>query len=290
MASKSPLVTVIIPNYNYGHYLGQAIDSVLDQTHKNVQLIVVDNESTDNSVEIVRGYGEALTLIQKPHGGVSSARNLGLAHAKGDYICFLDSDDTWLPEKLASQLQLLESSEAGLVYSGINLCNQELEVEAALVPKYRGNCADMYLRYPTTAIILLGCSNAMIKREFALKVGGFNTSLHFSADWDYFRRICDLTEVEYVNDFLVNYRRHQKSMSSGSILDFYDDNELAIREFLRDIRAQAVPKYTRSEQLGLWIRFQFQAIKAMLRAGLVIDAIKRFRRLFRRDYTDTTLS
>lgn len=279
MAKTNPLISVIIPNYNYGRYLGQAIDSVLGQTYKNVQLIVVDNESTDNSVEIADRYGEALTLIRKPHGGVSSARNLGLAQATGEYICFLDSDDTWLPEKLASQLEALHSTNAGVVYAGVNLCDQKMKKEAVLKPKYRGKCADKFLKYPTSAIILLGCSNAMIKREIAFKVGGFNTSLHFSADWDYFRRICDLTEAEYIDDFLVNYRRHQKSMSSGSLLDFYQDNELAICEFLRDMRKSEIPKYSKTEQLGLWVRFQLLGFKSMLMAGLVKDAFKRLGRI-----------
>lgn len=279
MRGSKPLISVIIPNYNYGHFLGEAIESVLGQTYENVQLIVVDNHSTDNSVEIAKRYGEALTLIQKPHGGVSSARNLGLTQATGAFICFLDSDDAWLPEKLSTQLEMVQSSNAGVVYSGVNLCDQELRKEGVLRPRFRGQCADLYLKYPTSAIILLGCSNAMIKREIALEVGGFNTSLHFSADWDYFRRICELTNVEYVEDVLVNYRRHQKSMSSGSIQDFYKDNELAIRVFLREIQSQAVPRYSTAAQFGLWIRFQLQAIKAMLRAGRVIDAIKQFGRI-----------
>jgi len=276
----SPLISVVIPNYNYGRFLGQAIESVLEQTYKHVQLIVVDNESTDNSVEVAMQFGDKLTLIRKPHGGVSSARNLGFSQALGEFICFLDSDDTWLPQKLASQLVALQSSSAGVVYSGVNLCNQDMKREAVLTPKFRGNCADKFLRHPTSAIILLGCSNAMIKREIAVEVGLFNTSLHFSADWDYFRRVCDLADVEYVDALDVNYRRHQKSMSSGSIVSFYDDNELAIREFIHDIRKSTVPKYPAMQQFSLWIRFQFQAVKAMLRAGLVMHAIKRFRRIF----------
>lgn len=280
MTKEGPLISVIIPNYNYGQFLGQAIESVLNQTYKHVQLIVVDNESTDNSVEVAQRFDGELTLIQKNHGGVSSARNLGLAHASGDYICFLDSDDTWLPEKLASQLAVLESSEAGLVYSGVNLCNQELESEATLVPKYRGKCTDMYLRHPTTAIILLGCSNAMLRREIADRAGGFNTSLHFSADWDYFRRVCYLTDVEYVKDLQVNYRRHRLSMSAGSILDFYNDNELAVREFLHDIRKPRTPTYSKLRQFGFWTRFQVKAIKSMLKAGLFKDALRRLGRIF----------
>jgi glycosyltransferase involved in cell wall biosynthesis len=97
---KGPLISVIIPNYNYGRYLTDSIESVLNQTYKNIQLIVVDNGSTDNSVVIASNYSNSLTLIEKEHGGVSSARNFGLLHAKGEYVCFLDSDVSWLPDNL----------------------------------------------------------------------------------------------------------------------------------------------------------------------------------------------
>lgn len=280
MRDANPLVSVIIPNYNYGHFLGQAIESVLNQTYKNIQLIVVDNQSTDNSIDVAKKFGANLTLIQKPHGGVSSARNLGFSQTTGEYICFLDSDDTWVPDKIEGQLAVILSSNAGVVYSGINLCNQDMKSESVLLPKYRGQCSDEYFKYPSKAIILLGCSNAMIRREKAIEVGDFNTDLHFSADWDYFRRLCDLTDVEYLSELHVNYRRHQKSMSSGSLLDFNKDNELAIREFLQDIRKPIIPKYKRKEQFGLWMRFQFQATKSLLKAGLIVEAIKRFRKIF----------
>jgi len=260
--------------------LGQAIESVLNQTYKNIQLIVVDNQSTDNSIDVAKKFGANLTLIQKPHGGVSSARNLGFAQTTGEYICFLDSDDTWLPDKLATQVQALVSSSAGVVYSGVNLCDQDMKKEEVLVPKYRGKCSELYRKYPSSAIILLGCSNAMIRREIAAAVGDFNISLHHSADWDYFRRVCDLTDVEYLSDLHVNYRRHLTSMSSGSLLEFNRDNELAIREFLRDMRNPQMPKYTTLEQFGLWARFQFIATKSLLKAGLIPDAFKRLWKIF----------
>jgi glycosyltransferase involved in cell wall biosynthesis len=279
LPTANPLVSVVIPNYNYGHFLAQAIESVLDQSYKNIQLVIVDNESTDNSIEVAMRYSADSTLIQKRHGGVSSARNLGFAQTMGEYICFLDSDDTWLPGKLARQVQALASSSAGVVYSGVNLCDEDMKRYAVLQPKYRGKCSENYFKYPTSAIILLGCSNAMIRREIAAAVGDFNIALHHSADWDYFRRVCDLTDVEYLSDLHVNYRRHQRSMSSGSLLEINRDNELAILEFLRDIRIPMAPKYTTMEQFGLWMRFQFLATKSLLRAGFISDAIKRFGRI-----------
>ena len=91
--ADSPLITVIIGNYNYAHFLEQAIRSVLDQTYENVQLIVVDDGSTDHSRDIIHSFGDAVQAIFQENAGQGAAFNAGLALAQGDIICFLDSDD-----------------------------------------------------------------------------------------------------------------------------------------------------------------------------------------------------
>ena len=280
MANSNPLVSVIIPNYNYGHYLGDAIESVLNQTHKNFQLIVVDNESTDNSIDVASRYGNAVTLIQKKHGGVSSARNLGMTIAKGDFVCFLDSDDTWTPEKIEMQIKVALATQAEIVYSGVRVCDSKLAKVEDLLPEYRGDCAQHFYKFPTKAIILLGCSNAMISREALEKVGEFKTYLHFSADWDFFRRICKTASVEYVPLAQVFYRRHSQNMSSGSIVSLYSDNELAVRDFIWEIRQENQHMYSKLLQFNLWYRFQWQAIKALLLSKRYTEAMKRFLRIF----------
>ena len=96
-----PLVSIIIDNYNYGRYLKSAIDSALEQTYPNTEIIVVDDGSTDDSQEIIKGYQEKIKPILKSNGGQASAFNAGFAASRGDIICFLDSDDTYLPFKVA---------------------------------------------------------------------------------------------------------------------------------------------------------------------------------------------
>jgi glycosyltransferase involved in cell wall biosynthesis len=280
LLESGPLVSVIIPNYNYGKYLGQAIESVLDQTYKNVELIVVDNESTDNSIEVVTRFLDVVTLIQKSHGGVSSARNLGLSNAKGEYICFLDSDDTWNPDKLESQIEIARTSQAGVVYSGVAVCDAELSKIEELFPEFEGDCSSLFFRYPTKAIILLGCSNAMIRKEIVVKAGDFKSHLHISADWDFFRRICRITSVAFVAKTQVNYRRHNQNMSSRSVEKYYSDNELAILDCINENRAETTKI---SSELGLflfWSRFQWQAIKSLLKSKCFSQAVKRFFRTF----------
>lgn len=103
--SINPLVSVIIGNYNYGRFIAEAIDSVLNQTYRNFELIVVDDGSTDNSREIIKSYGNKLTAIYQQNGGQSAAFNVGFAASKGEIICFLDSDDYYYKEKLAKVVE-----------------------------------------------------------------------------------------------------------------------------------------------------------------------------------------
>jgi glycosyltransferase involved in cell wall biosynthesis len=280
MIDKSPLISIVIPNYNYGHFLSEAIESVLNQTYKNIEIIVVDNESTDDSIIIASQYLDLITLLVKEHGGVSSARNLGMSIAKGDYICFLDSDDSWTPEKLEMQLEVAQASQVGVVYSGVNLCDSKLMKEEELHPEYRGDCSFLFFNYPTKAIVLLGCSNALISRNAINEVGEFKSYLHFSADWDFFRRLCKITEVDYVPVPQINYRRHSQSMSSGSIESYYDDNELAIMDFINEIRHEGCQQFSTLRLFDLWRRFQFQGMKALFRNGRYLGSIKRFLRVF----------
>jgi glycosyltransferase involved in cell wall biosynthesis len=103
-----PLVSVLINNYNYARYLGEAIDSALAQTYHPAEVIVVDDGSTDGSRDIIASYGSRIVSIAKQNGGQASAFNAGFAASKGDIICFLDSDDLFLPEKLSSVVKIFE--------------------------------------------------------------------------------------------------------------------------------------------------------------------------------------
>ena len=109
-------VSVIIPTFNRGNYVAQAIDSVLQQTEKDIEVIVVDDDSTDNTREIVESYQDKVHYIHTEHGGPAHARNVGLKNAQGEYIAFLDSDDLYFPYKVKLQVSLLKKyPEIGMV-------------------------------------------------------------------------------------------------------------------------------------------------------------------------------
>ncbi len=114
-----PEVTAIIPAFNAGRFINRTIDSVLAQTYKDFELIVVDDGSTDNTAEIVKSYGSKVIYIYQPNAGDGPARNAGIKAAKGKWIAFLDHDDEWLPEKLDAQMKLL-SANPDLRWCGTN--------------------------------------------------------------------------------------------------------------------------------------------------------------------------
>lgn len=124
------LVSVIMPMYNSGMFVAQAIESVIAQTYSNWELLVIDDFSTDGSREVVEGYARRDSrihlLINDNHVGMPYApRNFGIRHAKGDYIAFLDSDDMWLPNKLAVQIPLFEDRRVAVVFSDYEKINEE---------------------------------------------------------------------------------------------------------------------------------------------------------------------
>ena len=111
-------VTVIIPAYNGAAYIARAVESALAQTHKPLEVLVVDDGSTDRTAEIVAAMPPPVRLIRKENGGPASARNLGAREAKGNWLALLDADDLWQPVKLETQIKAIETIEADVYYSG----------------------------------------------------------------------------------------------------------------------------------------------------------------------------
>jgi len=111
---SKPLVSIIIPNYNKAPYIREAIESALNQTYKNIEVIVVDDGSTDESKEIIKSFGKRIKAYFLPHKNANVARNFGFKKSKGEYIQFLDSDDIILPEKIEKQVEVLEKTGADM--------------------------------------------------------------------------------------------------------------------------------------------------------------------------------
>ena len=239
-----------------------SIESVLNQTYTNIELIVVDDGSTDDSVHIIKEYKSELTLLEQDNNGVSAARNLGINAANGELICLLDADDVWLSNKVRDQVEHFLNPNCGLVYSSVIVCDEQLSKIDYLSAEYRGDCRSLHFRFPTRSVVTLGCSTAMFRKKLFESVGGFDTKLNTSADWDFFRRIANLSHLEFIPQATVYYRRHKNNMSLQPLKMYYADNEIAITKLFTD---EEYPQNSLTKPfmlLYVWARFQLGAASA----------------------------
>jgi glycosyltransferase involved in cell wall biosynthesis len=200
-------VSVIIPNYNYGRFLRQAIQSALGQSLKPHEVIVVDDGSTDDSNEILRSFGDQIIAVEQENSGVGAARNKGAEIASGDLLAFLDADDYWHSDKLKKQVRKFESdTEIGFVHCGLT----NVDENGAYVDDYlagdEGRVADRLLRFQPVVI----ATTVIVRRDVFLKIGGYDTSpdLHPSEDWDLCYRLSRETKLGFVREPLHYYRHH----------------------------------------------------------------------------------
>ena len=262
---RSERVSVIIPNYNYARYLPQSINSVLNQTYQNFDLIVVNNGSTDNSIEVLNSFGEKIRIIDQVNLGQSGARNSGLKAAEGEFIAFLDADDVWEIDKLEKQMGLM-SETTKLVYSGISKFSETSYLTEGLVlPQYRGDCSEYFINKPAVSIVLSGESTALFSRSLIELIGDFDLNLNSAAGWDFFRRCSKHTCFDFINEPLTNYRIHESNMSrsiEGNISDIrnaykniFEDNDWNIapslaRKISRQLEISFMKTYILNRQFS----------------------------------------
>ena len=209
MKSVNPLISVIIPAFNHEEFIGEALDSVLDQTYRNLEVIVVDDGSTDNTKEVLKRYEEEIKYIYQQNRGVSSARNRGIAISRGEFIAFLDADDIWLPEKLEVQLNLMEGEGSiGLVGCGRYGMDYSGNTMEGLLGKNYSNHVEFLNQLLIGNIFRGGSTGAFVKKECFEKVGLFDESMRFGEDWDMWIRIAKLYKVRFVDKPMVKVRQH----------------------------------------------------------------------------------
>jgi glycosyltransferase involved in cell wall biosynthesis len=202
-------VSVIIPTYNYARFIGDALGGVFSQTRSPAEIIVVDDGSTDETQDIVRGFGDGVKYIRQENAGVCAARNRGVAESTGELISFLDADDIWEPTKLERQaLRFASDDLIGLVHCGMREFDGEndetvrLQIEGA-----EGHVADKLLLWESPSVNVSG-SVVMVSRDAFDAVGGFDTQMKVAEDWDFCYRVARKYKVGFVPEALVNYRSH----------------------------------------------------------------------------------
>ena len=211
-----PEVSVVIPAYNAGRYIDQAVESVLAQTFDDLEVIVVDDGSTDDTQAVIDAFGVRVRYISQENSGVSVARNNGVAAGSGRYVAFLDADDTWLPHKLSRQLHALgESKDSRFSYTAAFVTDPDLNPIETRRPEPGVTRAVLLLE---GNVVGIGSSSVVCERELFRRAGGFDPSLSQCADWDMWIRLSALTGFSYVDEPLLNYRQHGLNMSADPCL------------------------------------------------------------------------
>ncbi|MEE4262581.1 MAG: glycosyltransferase [Desulfobacteraceae bacterium] len=212
-------MSVIIPTYNRGWIVKEAIDSVLGQDFSDFELIVVDDGSDDNTREVLGAYAKAITVLHQSNKGVSAARNRGIAEASGRLIAFLDSDDLWLPGKLKTQVKFFEENADAMI-------NQTQEIwmrnGIRVNPKKRHHKFSGMIFKRSLALCLVSPSAVMIRKSLFDTVGVFDERLPACEDYDLWLRISCRYPVHLI-DFPLIIKRggHDDQLSKAAGLDKY---------------------------------------------------------------------
>ncbi|MFW5883131.1 MAG: glycosyltransferase family 2 protein, partial [Verrucomicrobiota bacterium] len=275
-----PKVSVIIPTYNRKALLARAIESVQAQTFTDFELLVIDDGSTDGTAELMAALDEPrLRYLQQPqNAGVAAARNRGLREARGRYIAFLDSDDTWLPHKLASQVEILDAAPeaVGLVYGGVE--DVGADTTRTFLPEAEGRIFEALL---LSNVVHAATITSLIRRSAILTAGFFDEQLPAIEDWDYWVRLARFFEFKKQDSVVARYdTSHDGLRKSQEIKNNLTARARFAQKHRRDLREHGLAaafhletaRRARRDLSGsagrLWgMRYALRALREEPRAG-----------------------
>lgn len=237
-SSQTPRISVVIPAYNCDRYIRQTLASVVAQEHPNLEIIVVDDGSTDNTRSVVQEFKAEIELVSQRNAGVAAARNTGLRFATGDYVAFLDADDWFYPSKLYKQAQVLNSDPTlGAVHGGWNIIDEHNHVVAKVEPWH--NAPRLDLRdWLVWKPVQLGAT--LFRREWLDRVGGFDIELRQSEDTDLMLRLAlEGCRFGWTREPTFGYRHHSQSTMRSRALEQADCLERSLDKVYNDHR---IPK------------------------------------------------
>jgi len=214
-------VSVIIPAYNKSELTVRTINSVLEQTYQNLEVIVVDDGSTDDTKEKLAGFGKKIKYIYKENGGACSARNLGIQESTGDFIGLLDCDDLYYPEKISKCVDFLNKhNDSSVVFTAayfIDLDDNIVNASERLIPTDQKKLRESLL------LSNIFCNSTIVARRTCFdSVGLYDERVFIPADWDMWIRLSECFKIGYINEKLTGYRITD-SYTNGNL-------ELAIKE------------------------------------------------------------
>jgi len=292
---NNPLVSIVINCYNGEKYLRKSIESILDQSYKNLELIFWDNHSTDQSRNIIKSYDDSRIKIffSQNHTTLYQARNLALKECKGDFVSFLDADDYYLRDKIAKQLLYFKDEKVGVIYSNYYRYYEDIKKKKLLTNKMlpSGNLTQYILEESQISFM------TVIVRKKSLDSLEFNFDPKYSiiGDYDLLYRLSFNWDFYYINEPLAVYRIHDENFSKNSILfidelkDWYNKNYNSFINkknyiYKKIIFFQALEYLSKKNMLKFFTEFwkypmSFDKIKLfliMITPNFVLKSLKKF--------------
>jgi glycosyltransferase involved in cell wall biosynthesis len=265
-----PEVSVIIPTYNSAQYVIEAVESVLAQTWRDFEVLVIDDGSTDDTEQVMRRYEAPVRYLRQANGGVAVARNRGIAESLGRYVAFLDADDTWLSHKLARQMEALrQQPRQRACYSAFTVVDADLNPIGISRSQRQGTALEDLL---THGNVIGSICTVLCDRSLFDLVGGFDPALSQCADWDMWVRLAAQTEFLYIDEPLVTYRQHGTNMSRNAPLLEHDSLQVlrkgfAMPELSEPLRAQRQAALARNYMVLAGTYFHARRYRDFLRCA-----------------------
>jgi glycosyltransferase involved in cell wall biosynthesis len=259
------MISVIIPLFNKEDYIAETINSILNQTYKDFEVIVVNDGSTDNSLQVLEKYkDERLKIFSIENAGVSVARNIGVEKTKYDYIAFLDADDYWDNNFLSEMVQLIDDHPGEKVFASgrTSIFNQKLIVyNNPFLPKKNSIEKVDYIKVISQFLPPVNSSNSVFFKKTLVDAGLFKPGQKQHEDHDLWLRICQKNEVVYSNIPLSYYRKDIKNSGSKSGIRYFDFHEylstiLQTKNSIDQDRSRYFKKYYNKFILLTFIKYQ----------------------------------
>ena len=240
----NPLVSIIIPVYNGENYLAEAINSALSQTYNNIEVIVINDGSKDQTDTICKSYGDRIKYLKKENGGVASALNFGIDNMNGEYFSWLSHDDLYLPDKVLKEVELLSKlkNKETVIGCNVDIVNSTKElIKHNHIPILAQKNITGYLAFDQT-IGLNGCSLLICKKLFD-KYGKFDTKLKVTQDYDMWYRLAKNVSFDFVNENLVLSRQHNEQGSKTMLKEVENEVDRLHGIFIKELTDDELINY-----------------------------------------------
>lgn len=274
---KSPLVSVVVTSYNHADYLRERMDSLINQTYSNFEIIVIDDFSSDHSSEVLEEYSKyknVSILILDKNYGYSHTSNLGIKLSNGKYIMFAECDDYSNKDQIKILMSNFFSRDnIGVVFSGSNMVDGNGKKYGEDIQwrnkHFRGLCnenriidSNLISRFFLESCVIPNLSAAIIKKNVLTAVNGFSTDFTASADWDMWCRVASTTDFYYVTEQLNNFRNHRTTVrnsvlqNKGGISHQISEILILLHNHLKRNRFNKFEKIKLHSRMGLmWVQF-----------------------------------